>query len=438
MKMKKKLKSPASSRRDFIKKSAIVIPAFSIVPRFVLGGTGYVAPSDKITLGFIGTGKQSGGLSSRFLELADVQMLAASDVDSKKLELFKEKVNSFYTVSTGKDNYQGCDTYAMYEELLERKDIDAIIVCMPDHWHAKASIDAMKAGKDVYCEKPLAHTIKEGRKMVNAAEKYQKVVQTGSMQRSWENFRHACELVRNGYIGEIKTVKVNVGDPAVPCDLPDEPTPDNLNWDRWLGAAPLRGYNPVLSPPYTDTSWPMWRAYREFGGGIFSDWGAHMFDIAQWGLGMDNSGPSEFIPPTDKNAKRGLVMKYANGIEMTHEDFGKGWAVQFNGTEGKLEVSRSFLTTDPEKIIDEVVGDDKIKLYKSENHYQNWIDCIKSREKPVCDVETGHRSASVCNLGNIAYQLGRPLKWNPEKEKFEGDSDANKLLTKDYRKPYKV
>ena len=280
--------------------------------------------------------------------------------------------------------------------------------------------------------------VKEGRKMVNAAEKYQKVVQTGSMQRSWENFRHACELVRNGYIGEIKTVKVNVGDPAVPCDLPDEPTPDNLNWDRWLGAAPLRGYNPVLSPPYTDTSWPMWRAYREFGGGIFSDWGAHMFDIAQWGLGMDNSGPSEFIPPTDKNAKRGLVMKYANGIEMTHEDFGKGWAVQFNGTEGKLEVSRSFLTTDPEKIIDEVVGDDKIKLYKSENHYQNWIDCIKSREKPVCDVETGHRSASVCNLGNIAYQLGRPLKWNPEKEKFEGDSDANKLLTKDYRKPYKV
>ncbi|MEM1135424.1 MAG: Gfo/Idh/MocA family oxidoreductase, partial [Bacteroidota bacterium] len=426
------------SRRAFIKKAAIAIPAFSIVPRFVLGGKDYIAPSDKITIGFIGTGKQSGGLGKRFMALNEIQMVAASDIDSKKLEIFSEAVKSHYTASTGKDNYKGFNAFANYEELLAQKDIDAVIVCLPDHWHAKASIEAMKAGKDVYCEKPLTHTVNEGRKMVKAAEKYSKVVQTGSMQRSWENFRHACELVRNGYIGEIKNLKVNVGDPAVACDLPDELTPEYLNWDRWLGPAPLRGYNAILSPPHTENVWPMWRKYREYGGGIFSDWGAHMFDIAQWGLDMDNSGPVEFIPPKDRSATRGLVMKYANGIVMTHEDFGKGWAVQFNGTEGSIEVSRSFLTSNPEKIVEEKIGDNKIRLYKSENHYLDWIDCIKTRKKPICDVETGHRSASVCNVGNIAYQLSRTLQWDPVKEKFKGDKDANKLLTKEYRKPYKV
>ena len=425
-------------RRDFLKKAGVMIPAITIVPRFVLGGNGYVAPSDKITLGFIGTGKQSGGLGQRFMDLKEVQMLAACDVDTQKLNKFVEKAKAHYNIGAGKDQQDSFTSYERYEELLERKDIDAVIVCLPDHWHAKASIDAMKAGKDVYCEKPLAHTVEEGRKMVQAAEKYKRVVQTGSMQRSWENFRRACELVRNGYIGEIVSVKVNVGDPALTCDLPTEPTPDYLNWERWLGPAQMRGYNAILSPPITNNIWPKWRDYKEFGGGILSDWGAHMFDIAQWGLGMDNSGPVEFTPPENRNAVRGLKMKYANGIEMTHEDFGRGWAVEFVGREGKIRVSRSFFESDPESIVEQPIKDNEIHLYKSENHYQDWIDAIKKRSKPICDVETGHRSASVCNLANIAYQMGRPLKWDPVKEKFEGDKEANKLLGKEYRKGYKV
>ena len=425
------------NRRDFLKKASVIVPAFTIVPRFVLGN-GYIAPSDKITLGFIGTGKQSVGLGKRFLNLKEIQMLAASDVDSGKLKEFTAIINEHYNVNTGKDHQESFATYERYEELLERNDIDAVIVCLPDHWHAKASIDAMKAGKDVYCEKPLTHTVWEGRQMVKAAEKYNSVVQTGSMQRSWENFRRACELVRNGYIGEIVSVKVNVGDPAVPCDLPTETTPDYLNWDRWVGPAQMRGYNAILSPKSTKDGWPMWRKYKEFGGGIFCDWGAHMFDIAQWGLGMDNSGPVEFTPPSDKTATRGLVMKYANGIEMIHEDFGRGWAVEFVGREGKIRVSRSFFESDPGNIIEQKIKDNEIHLYKSENHYLDWIDAIKKRSKPICDVETGHRSASVCNLGNIAYWLGRPLQWDPVKEKFKGDKEANKLLTKKYRKPFKV
>ncbi|WP_020528421.1 Gfo/Idh/MocA family protein [Flexithrix dorotheae] len=426
----------SNSRRKFIGNSIATMAAFTIVPRYVLG-KGFTAPSDKVTLGFIGTGKLSKGLGPRFLKLPNIQMVAASDVNSKKLDFFLNTAKNHYAEVSGKDNFKGIEGYKEYEELINRSDIDAVIVALPDHWHAKASIDAMKAGKDVYCEKPLAHTVWEGRQMVKTARKLGKVVQTGSMQRSSERFLHACELVRNGYIGEIKTVKVNVGDPAIPCDLPGEKVPDNLDWDRWVGPAQFREYSPILAPPITDDVWPKWRDYKEFGGGIFSDWGAHMFDIAQWGLGMDETGPVELIPPKDRTAVRGLVMKYANGIEMIHEDFGRGWAVQFNGTEGKLEVSRSFLETDPANIADKKIGDNEIRLYKSENHYADWINCIKTREKPICDVEIGHRSSSICNIGNIAYQLGRPLKWDPAKEKFD-DKEANKLRTKDYRKEYKV
>ncbi|MBX2841215.1 MAG: Gfo/Idh/MocA family oxidoreductase [Flammeovirgaceae bacterium] len=426
----------SNSRRKFIGNTFATMAAFTIVPRYVLG-KGFTAPSDKVTLGFIGTGKLSRGLGSRFLKLPNIQMVAASDVNSKKLNFFLSNVKNHYSEVSGKDNFKGIEGYKEYEQLINRSDIDAVIVALPDHWHAKASIDAMKAGKDIYCEKPLAHTVWEGRQMVKTARKLGKVVQTGSMQRSSERFLHACELVRNGYIGEIKTVKVNVGDPAIVCDLPGETAPDTLDWDRWIGPSHFREYSPVLAPPITDDVWPKWRDYKEFGGGIFSDWGAHMFDIAQWGLGMDESGPVELTPPNDRKAVRGLVMKYANGIEMIHEDFGRGWAVQFNGTEGKLEVSRGFLESDPKNIVEKKIGDNEIRLYKSENHYADWINCIKTREKPICDVEIGHRSSTICNIGNIAYELGRPLKWDPIKEKFD-DKEANKLRTTEYRKEYKV
>ena len=429
-------KSFSENRRSFIKKSTLGLAAFTIVPRYVLGGKGYIAPSDKINLGFIGCGKQSHGLGSAFLNLADVQMVAACDIDTIKLDKFKEMAEKHYAEKEAQASYKGMAAYADFRDLLNRDDIDGVIIALPDHWHAIPAIEAMKAGKDVYCEKPLSHTIEEGRAMVEAARVYDRVLQTGSMQRSWDGFRQACELVRNGYLGEIQKVVVNVGDPALVCDLPDQAIPTSLSWDQWIGPAPYRGYHDVLAPPYPIEIWPKWRDYKEFGGGILCDWGAHMFDIAQWGLGMDHTGPVEFIPPADKNPVRGMVFKYENGVEMVHEDFDRGWAVRFIGSEGSLDVARGFMEPSNKKLANHQIKAEERKLYFSDNHYQNWIDCMKSRSKPICDAEVGHRSASICNIANIGYQLGRKLRWDPIREVFIGDVEANKLKGKDYREPY--
>jgi len=427
----------STSRRQFIKQSS-KIAAFTIIPRFVLGGKGYTTPSDQVTIGFIGTGKQSHGLTRGFLRLNGIRIVANADVDQQKKEAYAKLVNDHYAESSVKASYQGMDSYGDYKKITERDDIDAVIVATPDHWHALICIDAMKAGKDVYCEKPMAHTVYEGRKMVEVARKNERVFQTGSMQRSWKDFRRACELVRNGYIGDVKTVKVNVGDPAVHCDLPAEDQPEYLNWNIWLGPAQKRPYNSILSPPITFDGWPNWRKYWEYGGGGVTDWGAHMFDIAQWGLGMDDSGPVELMPPKKKNAVRGLKFRYANGTEMIHEDFGRGYAVEFIGTNGIVRVSREFLEADPDNILSAEIPSDGIHLYQSDNHYQNWIDCIHSREKPVCDVEIGQRSATVCNIGNIAYKLGSNLRWDPVSERFENADEANLWLTKKYREPFSL
>ncbi len=430
------MKQSGESRRSFIKKTA-ALATVAFVPRYVLGGRGYIAPSDQVTLGFIGTGRLSPYLASNFVGLEGVRIVAGCDVYKAKGENFKKSVEKAYADKLEKDSYKGLDLYGDYMEILDRSDIDAVVVVTPDHWHAKPSIDAMKHGKDVYCEKPLSHTIEEGRRMVEVARETNSVLQTGSMQRSWENFRHACELVCNGYIGEIKSIKVSVGDPAIKCNLGGESVPEGLNWDVWLGAAKNRSFNAILAPPPDDKGWPAWRAYREFGGGYIADWGAHMFDIAQWALRMDNSGPVEIIPPDDPTAVRGLKFIYANGVEMTHEDFGRGNAIEFTGTEGVISLSREHLESSPTSIVSEKITDSDERLYFSENHYQNWIDCIKSREKPICDVEVGHRSATVCHLANIGYQLGKPLKWDPEKEEFD-DKKANKLKSKKYRNGYEI
>jgi predicted dehydrogenase len=430
------MKSLSNSRRDFIKKSSLAAAAITIVPRSVLGGRGFISPSDKINIGLIGTGKQAHGIFKNFTKLPGAYLLAASDVNSKKLSNFKSEVDNFYNEAQSDKNYSDCKTFHDYQEMISLSEIDAVIVMTPDHWHAIQSIDAMKAGKDVYCEKPLAHTVFEGREMVKTARTLERVVQTGSMQRSWENFRHACELIHNGYLGEISKVLVSVGDPAKKYDLPGDPLPEYLDWDQWCGPAPVNPYSIILSPPLENREWPMWRAYREYGGGILCDWGAHMFDIAQWGLGMDNSGPVKFIPPEDPAATRGMKMIYENGVEMIHEDFDRGWAVRFIGSEGTLDISRSFLDSKPEHIAKiEIKSSDK-RLYFSDNHYQDWIDAIKNRTKPVADIEIGHRSASVCNLANISYWLNKELDWDPAGETFSGNGKANKLLTKKYRKPF--
>ncbi len=425
----------SNPRRDFIKKSALALGAFSIVPRHVLG-RGFVAPNDKLQIGFIGLGKQSRGLASRFVENTNAQIIGGCDVWSTKNDWFRSHVEEVYAKHRNLSSYKGVQSYLEYKEMLDNNAVDAVVIATPDHWHAMQSIDAMEAGKDVFCEKPLSHTLKEGSDMVKTAKATGSIVQTGSMQRSRENFRKASELVRNGYLGEIKQVLVNVGDPSRPYDLNEEALPKEVDWNRWCGPAPLVSYNHRLAPASNDVDfWPDWRFYQETGGGILCDWGAHMFDIVQWALGMDHTGPVKYIPPKDKNAVRGLKMIYENGIEVIHQDFNRGWGVRFIGSEGQMDISRQYFETTPENLTTVNLKESDTKLYKVKNdHYQDWIDAIKNRTQPICNIEIGHRSASLCNIANIAYHLGEDLEWNPSTEKFKGNSKANKMRQTKYRK----
>ena len=423
------------NRRKFLSDAAKATLAFTIVPRFVLGGKGWLAPSDKINIGFIGTGKQGRGLLRSFAD--KTQVIAGADADTKKLALFQSMAEKSYAVNAGKNQYKGFKGYADFRELLQRTDIDAVVIATPDHWHAVQTVMAANAGKHVYCEKPLAHSIEEGRAMVDAMKKNKLVLQTGSMQRSWKNFRQACELVRNGYIGTIKEVLVNVGDAAVRCDLTAAPVPAYLNWEAWVGPAPRRGYNEVLSPPVEQDIFPNWRLYKEYGGGAVSDWGAHMFDIAQWGLGMDKTGPVKFLPP-EGNAVKGLVMIYENGVQMKHEDFGRGYGVRFIGDKGKIDISRDYLDSDPASLATASIQPNEIHLYNSPDHYTDWLDCIKTGKAPICDAETGHRTSSVCCLANIAYWLRKPLEWDPAKEKITNNEEAQRLTKASIRDPWKL
>ena len=424
----------AINRRTFIKNISVASAAFMIVPRLVLG-KGYTAPSDLINLGFIGTGKQAGGLKGSFLGTNEINILAAADVYGAKLQQFTGQVNQYYAAKSGQNTANNCTGYADFRDILARKDIDAVVIAVPDHWHAVISILAARAGKDIYCEKPLSLTIKEGRAMVHESRKHKRVFQTGSMQRSWHEFRQAAELVRNGYIGDIKTVKVNVGPPPIPYNLSGETVPESLNWDFWLGPNTAQAYHHFLAPGLTDDFWAKWRDYKEFGGGGMTDWGAHMFDIAQWGLDMDGSGPISVSPP-DKDHQF-LTYQYANGITMTHEP-GGNQGVTFVGSTGNIRVERGKLETTPPELKDKVIGANEKHVYLSEDHYKDFLQAIRNRSNPVADVEIGHRTATVCNIGNIAYELKRSLQWDPQKEKFHNDDEANKLTGREFRKEWNV
>jgi predicted dehydrogenase len=420
----------------FLKGSALSAAAFTILPRNVLGGNAYTPPSDKINIGLIGCGIQGRGLASQFAKRANV--IAASDCESTRMQRVQDFIEKETEKATGKA-YKGFKQYADYNELLARADIDAVIIATPDHWHALITIAACRAGKDVYVEKPMSHCIAEGRAMADAVKKYNRVLQVGNMQRSWRNFRHACELVRNGYIGEIREVKVSVGPPPVKYNLPEQPLPKTLNWEQWIGPAPMNPFNDELIFMKRD-GYPNWRNYREYGGGMVTDWGAHMFDIAQWALGMDDSGPIEFMPP-DVKKRIPLTMRYASGVIMTHEPgFRKsdGNCVRFIGSDGIIDISRGFLDTIPSKLQDQVIGDNEIKLYHSDDHYSDFLNAMKTRKQPISTVEIGHRTISVCHIANLCYEFDRPLVWNPEKEVFFNDAEANRRRMDVYRNPYKL
>jgi predicted dehydrogenase len=420
------------NRRQFLKFSTAAAAGAPLILSS-WKAAGQKAPGDRITLGFIGTGTQGRGLLDNFLNQPDTQVLAVCDVDTTRREYHKKKADEFYSIKGDKE-YKGCAAYKDFRELIARKDIDAVVIATPDHWHAYIAVEACNAGKDIYCEKPLSLTIHEARAMVNAARKNNRVFQTGSMQRSMKEFRQACELVRNNRLGKISKVIVDVGPPSKPCDLPEEKMEPGLDWDMWLGPAPMRPYHSILSPRGVHQHFPDWRNYKEYSGGMMTDWGAHHFDIAQWGLGMDDSGPVEIIPPADPKATRGLKYIYANGVEMVHGDSG---GVLFIGSEGKILVNRGKFEATPASLATEPLPANAVRLYNSYNHTKDFLDCMRSRKKPICDVEIGCRSVTVCHLGNLAYWNHRRLKWDPAKERFIGDEEANRWLDHPNRGPWK-
>jgi predicted dehydrogenase len=404
-------------------KVAAAAAAPAIVPASVFGAGGATPPGDRITVGFIGCGKMANDYHlPELLRLADVQAVAVCEVDARRREHAKNRVEQAYST---KADYKGCETYADYRELIARPDIDAVCIATPEHGHAIPAILACKEGKDVYCEKPLTLTLAEARRCVDAARKHDRVFQTGSQQRSnvFGQFRQAAEIVRSGRLGKINTVTVGVGGPSKPCDLPAEEIEPGLEWDLWLGPAPHRPYHSALSPRGVHNHFPAWRSYREYAGGGHSDMGAHHYDVAQWCLGMDDSGPVEVIPPDAADAQSGVEFRYANGVVMTHG--GPGGCV-FTGERGTLRIDRGVLTSDPASIVTEPLGPDEVHLPASPGHHRNWIDCVRSRKRPVADVEIGARSVAIPILGNLAYWHRRRFKWDPVKWQFDGDAEANR------------
>ena len=420
-----------NNRRKFVKDLASAAVGITIIPRNVMG-KGFIAPSDRFNIGVIGLGAQSGGLIERMSKISDARIIAGCDVHQKRLNRFCKLMDTEYK----KYKIKGAvKIYEDFDILIENSNIDGIVVSTPDHWHAIPSINAMKAGKHVYCEKPMSHTIQEGRAMEKIAREYNCILQTGSMQRSSADFRKACEFVRNGYIGKIEKVWIEVGNPSAACNLPFQETPDYLNWDRWLGPAPLRSYHDII----VEKGWfPNWRWYREYGGGILSDWGAHMFDIVQWALDKDHTGPIKYEAPMEPTASRGLVMHYDDGVEVEHRNFGRGFAVRFFGSKGTLDISRSFLETNPKDLLNVKFKPTDTKLYVSESHENDWITSAKEGSKPICDVEVGHRTATICHIANLAYEFRRPLNWDPVKEEFIDDFESNLRRGKQYRTPYEL
>jgi predicted dehydrogenase len=432
------------SRRAFLRRTAAAAAGAAVFPMITpgraLGLDGAVSAGNRITVGLIGMGRMMENHIGPFLDDAECQVLALCDVERNRLEYHAARVNAHYTRANGGGSYSACDVYGDFRTLCARPDIDAVLIAVPDHWHVLIAIEALKNGKDVYLEKPLSLTVNEGKALRAAVRRYGRILQTGSQQRSDTAFRTACELVRNGRIGKVREVYVNVGGPPQEDNLPGEPTPEGLDWDLWLGPRPWRPYSSVLAPPQSFRGWPEWRYHREYAGGAMTDWGAHHYDIAQWGLGRDGSGPVEIIPPSpDTPEITRLTHVYDDGVRMFHGGAAAGAGVEFVGESGRIRVNRGqFLETEPETLKYETIGPEETRLYASADHRRNFLECVRSRREPICPVEVGHRSVTVCHLANIASWLRRPLRWDPERETFVDDPEADRLLERPMRAPWQL
>lgn len=426
MKNRRDIRLRSVGRRDFLRGVAVAgagIAFPAVVPSTVFGGN---APSERITIGCVGVGGQGGGNMGSFHGNKACEVVAVCDVDFAKREKARERVKLSSEAS-----------YRDFRDLIARDDIDAVSVGTPDHWHVPVSIAAVRSGKDVYCEKPLTLTIAEGRTLADEVKRYGRVFQTGSQQRSSNNFRLGCEYVVNGRIGKLKTIRVGIPGNNRKCEptWTPQPVPKDLDYDLWLGPA-------LWEPYHVQRCHYQFRFILDYSGGQVTNWGAHHLDIAQWGAQADDSGPVE-INGKGEFPKSGLFTTstkvdveytYANGVKMYLKTGGSG--TRFEGTEGWVYVNRGKLDADPKSILDSKIAPDETHLYESNNHKQNFIDCIKNRKDPICNAEVGHRSSTVCHLANIAMLLERPLKWDPKAEVFPGDDEATRMTWRPRRSPW--
>ena len=449
-------------RRKFINRTTLGTAALvgfpSIVPAHVLGKD---APSNKINIGQIGCGRIARDHDIYdTIRLNDARYVAVCDVDSKRASNAKGLVDNFYNAKTGKENYMDAKVYDDYREMLLNKDIDAVVISTPDHWHSQPAMEAALAGKDIYLQKPTSLTVKEGQQLRKVVKSNNVILQVGTQQRAMPQFRVAAELVRNGRIGDIHTVKIGLpGDPAGP-EAPEMPIPSNLNFDMWLGSTPEVPYTEIGVHPQNDYSRPGWLRHRNYGAGMITGWGQHHYDSAAWGMDTELTGPlsvealAEFPKSGLWNVHGDFFVKheYENGITV-YTSGGYTNGIRYEGTEGWIFVSRGAYTAsasdpvDQEKsakalnasdpgILTSVIGENEIHLEKIDDQHGNWIDCIKTRKQPISPIEKGHKACTICLISDIAMQFDRKLQWDPINEIFLNDEEANAMLHREQRKPY--
>jgi len=426
------------TRRQFLKSAlGAAVAAPYIIPASALGKNGFTAPSDRITIGCIGVGGMGTSNMNGFLGKPEAQILAVCDVDTAHRNRARDTVNERY-------GNKDCATYNDFREVLARNDIDAISLATPDHWHGIIAVAAARAGKDIYGEKPLAYTISEGRAVVDAVQRHGVVWQTGSWQRSQQHFRFGCELVRNGRIGKVHTVRVGLphGNGIDNRGTQPAPVPEGFDYDMWLGPAPWRPYNP--SRCHWNFRW-----ISDYSGGQLTDWAGHHCDIANWGMGTEFSAPVEIegravYPPAndglfDTPESYYFECKFAEGFTMIVADRRqqpKGMGVQFIGEHGWVYVDRSGIDAEPKSLLTSIIGPNEIQLYKSNDHHQNFLDCVRTRALTITPAEVAHHSIMIGHLGVIAMKLGRKVEWDGARERFVNDAEADRMLSRPMRSPW--
>jgi predicted dehydrogenase len=449
-------------RRNFINNLALgavgTLGFPTIVPAHVLGGKD--APSNKINIGQIGCGRiaRTHDLPGTW-KFDKARIMAVCDLDRHRTEETKQLVEEYYTKKTGQSNYIDVKMYDDYREMLLNKDIDAVMISTPDFWHAQPAMEAALAGKDIYLQKPTSLTIHEGRQLAEVIKKTGRILQVGTQQRSTAQFRIAAELVRNGRIGKLHTVKVGLpGDPSGPA-APAMPIPKGFNYDMWLGSTPNMPYTEIAVHPQKGYDRPGWLRMEQFGAGMITGWGQHHYDSAAWGMDTEYTGPisveavAEFPKSGLWNVHGDFIAKaeYANGITMyTSGGFPNG--IRYEGSEGWIFVSRgdyAATSSDPTskvrskaldasdpKILESVIGTNELHLYHSDDQHGNWLDCIESRKEPISPIEMGHRACTVCLITHIAMKVPGQLTWDPTKEHFVNNAEANRWLRRSQRAPY--